>query len=78
MDRNQYRMVGVQPEHMSILVNKSSVHFRADFEAIAAAILVARAPGVLLADPADLPWRRLPGEMRLKPNGPRFSDVRRP
>lgn len=78
MDRNQYRMAGVRPEDMSILVNKSSVHFRADFEPIASAILVARAPGVLLADPAELPWRRLPGELRLKPNGPRFSDLRQP
>jgi microcystin degradation protein MlrC len=44
---------------MKILVNRSSVHFRADFQAIAEAILVARAPVPMAADPADLPWRRL-------------------
>ncbi len=55
LDRNLYRMAGVQPEAMKILVNKSSVHFRADFQPIAEAILVAKAPGPLRADPADFP-----------------------
>jgi microcystin degradation protein MlrC len=35
LDRNMYRTVGIAPEAMKILVNKSSVHFRADFAAIA-------------------------------------------
>lgn len=74
MDRNQYRMVGVDPESMVILVNKSSIHFRADFEQIAEAILVAKAPGLLLADPADLPWTRLPGDLRMRPLGPTFKE----
>ncbi|WP_055335293.1 M81 family metallopeptidase [Ralstonia solanacearum] len=69
MDRNQYRMVGIEPEHMRILVNKSSVHFRADFEPIAQAVLVAKAPGIALADPAELPWTRLAPGMRLRPAG---------
>ena len=34
-DRELYKFVGVNPEKMRILVNKSSVHFRADFEPIA-------------------------------------------
>ena len=67
MDRNQYRMVGIQPELMKILVNKSSVHFRADFEPIAEAVLVAKAPGVALADPGELPWTRLAPGMRVRP-----------
>ena len=67
MDRNQYRMVGIQPELMKILVNKSSVHFRADFEPIAQAVLVAKAPGVALADPGELPWTRLAPGMRVRP-----------
>jgi microcystin degradation protein MlrC len=73
MDRNQYRMAGVQPERMKILVNKSSVHFRADFEPIAEAILVAKAPGPMLADPADLPWTRLAPGIRLRPMGSAFT-----
>lgn len=73
LDRNLYRMAGVEPERMKILVNKSSVHFRADFQPIAEAVLVARAPGPLLADPADYPWTRLAPGMRLRPLGPSFG-----
>ena len=73
LDRNLYRMAGVQPEEMKILVNKSSVHFRADFQPIAEAILVAKAPGPLKADPADFPWTRLAPGMRLRPLGPVFK-----
>jgi microcystin degradation protein MlrC len=73
LDRNLYRVAGIEPERMKILVNKSSVHFRADFEPIARAVLVAKAPGPMVADPADLPWKHLKRGMRLKPNGPAFG-----
>ena len=73
LGRNLYRMAGVQPEQMKILVNKSSVHFRADFQPIAEAILVAKAPGPLRADPADFLWTRLAPGMRLRPLGPAFQ-----
>jgi microcystin degradation protein MlrC len=43
------------------------VHFRADFAPIAAAILVAKAAGPMAADPADLPWRRLPAGIARRP-----------
>ena len=76
LDRNLYRMAGVEPERMRILVNKSSVHFRADFQPIAQAILVAKAPGPLLADPADFPWTRLAPGLRLRPLGPAFAPPR--
>lgn len=72
LDRNLYRMVGIDPESMSILVNKSSVHFRADFQPIAEAVLVAKAPGPMVADPADLPWRNLPSGLRTRPMGDPF------
>jgi microcystin degradation protein MlrC len=72
LDRNLYRVGGIEPERMKILVNKSSVHFRADFEPIAATVLVAKAPGPMAADPADLPWRRLAPGMRIRPGGPAF------
>jgi microcystin degradation protein MlrC len=73
MDRNLYRMVGIQPEQMKILVNKSSVHFRADFEPIAEVVLVAKAPGVALADPGDLSWVNLQEGMRIRPLGAAFK-----
>jgi microcystin degradation protein MlrC len=72
-DREMYRFVGIQPEREAILVNKSSVHFRADFEPIAEKILVAIAPGPMALDPADLPFTRLAPGMRLSPNGPVFQ-----
>lgn len=43
-----YRYVGINPR--AILVNKSSVHFRADFTPIAEKILVAKAL-TMAADP---------------------------
>ena len=73
LDRNLYRIAGIQPEEMKILVNKSSVHFRADFEPIAEAVLVAKAPGPMTADPADLPWTRLAVGIRTCPGGKAFA-----
>ena len=75
-DRNLYRAAGIEPERMTILVNKSSVHFRADFQAIAEAILVAKAPGPLAADPSDLPWKRLDPLIRMRPTGGSLSELR--
>lgn len=72
-DQAMYRYVGIEPTEQAILVNKSSVHFRADFTPIAEAILVAKAPGPMAADPADLSWRRLAPGLRLRPNGPVFQ-----
>jgi microcystin degradation protein MlrC len=67
LDRELYRFLGIEPEAMKILVNKSSVHFRADFAPIASHILVAKAAGPMAADPADLPWTKLPASMSLRP-----------
>ncbi|SAL71469.1 hypothetical protein AWB69_08635 [Caballeronia udeis] len=75
-DRNLYRVAGIEPEQMKILVNKSSVHFRADFQAIAETILVAKAPGPMAADPADLPWQRLDPQIRVRPKGPSLDEIR--
>ena len=72
-DREMYRFVGIQPEEQAILVNKSSVHFRADFEPIAETILVATAPGPMALDPADLPFTRLKTGTRLSPGGTAFA-----
>ncbi|WP_256662779.1 M81 family metallopeptidase [Pseudomonas sp. AG1028] len=77
LDRNLFRVAGIQPEDMSILVNKSSVHFRADFSPIAEQILVAKAPGPMVADPSDLPWRNLAPGIRMKPMGPVFQPCQR-
>ncbi|CAB3777489.1 hypothetical protein LMG28614_00399 [Paraburkholderia ultramafica] len=75
-DRNLFRVAGIEPERMRILVLKSSVHFRADFEAIADTILVAKAPGPMAADPVDLRWERLHPDIRVRPMGPSFESFR--
>jgi microcystin degradation protein MlrC len=67
LDRALYRALGIQPEAMALLVNKSSVHFRADFAPIARAILVGKAAGPMPADPGDLPWTRLAPGMATRP-----------
>jgi microcystin degradation protein MlrC len=72
LDRNLFRMGGINPEEQKIVVVKSSVHFRADFQAIASEILVAKAPGPMKADSADLPWTKLRKGMRTSPNGKAF------
>ncbi|HSZ97016.1 MAG TPA: MlrC C-terminal domain-containing protein, partial [Bradyrhizobium sp.] len=72
-DQAMFRYVGIEPTEQSILVNKSSVHFRADFEPIAEKLLICAAPGAMPADPALLPWTKLRSGIRLKPNGPSFA-----
>ncbi|MBC7728090.1 MAG: M81 family metallopeptidase [Microbacteriaceae bacterium] len=67
LDRELLRMVGIHAEQMRIIVVKSSNHFRADFQPIASAVLVAKAAGPMAADPADLPWRHLPDSIRRRP-----------
>jgi microcystin degradation protein MlrC len=71
-DQELYRFVGIEPTQQAILVNKSSVHFRADFAPIAEEILVCKAPGPMLADPSEFPWKNLAPGIRLKPNGRAF------
>jgi microcystin degradation protein MlrC len=72
-DQSMYRYVGIEPTEQAILVNKSSVHFRADFEPIAEKLLICAAPGAMPADTATLPWTRLRPGIRLKPNGAPFA-----
>ena len=67
LDLDLYRFLGIEPAQMKLLVNKSSVHFRAAFAPIASHILVAKAPGPVAADPGDLPWTKLPAGMGSRP-----------
>ena len=67
LDRELLRMVGIHHEQMRIVVVKSSNHFRADFSPHSSHILVAKAAGPMAADPADLPWKKLPASIRRRP-----------
>jgi microcystin degradation protein MlrC len=69
-DQEMFRHVGVEPSKVAILALKSTVHFRADFQPIAATILTVQSPGAHLTDPVDFPYRNLRRGMRLRPEGP--------
>ena len=66
-DGAMFRHVGVEPAAQSVLLLKSSVHFRADFGPLASEVLIVRAPGPSPADPADLVYRRLRKGVRQSP-----------
>ena len=70
-DQAILRHVGLDPASLPILVLKSSVHFRADFGPIARDILVAAAPGPVVADPATLTFHNLRPGLRLRPGANR-------
>lgn len=58
-DQAMFRHVGADPGQYRILVLKSSVHFRADFAALADEILVVEAPGVNTANLHKLRYKNL-------------------
>lgn len=66
-DQSMYRHVGIEPSAVGILAVKSSVHFRADFEPIARAVLTVAAPGPVFADPGTLSFRNARPGLRLRP-----------
>jgi microcystin degradation protein MlrC len=54
-----FRAVGIAPEDRRALVVKSSVHFRAAFEPLAAVIVPVAGPGLSSPDLAAFPYRRV-------------------
>jgi len=71
-DQAMFAHLGIEPAAQKILVLKSSVHFRADFQDFAEEVLVVEAPGPNTADPAKLAYLRLRPGLRLGPLGPAF------
>jgi microcystin degradation protein MlrC len=67
LDQAIIRHLGVEPASCPILALKSSVHFRADFAPIAEEIIVAIAPGPVVADPAVLNFRHVRAQVRRRP-----------
>ena len=68
-DAAPFEALGIDPIEQSILVLKSTCHFRAVFEPLAQEVMVVLAPGGYLADPARYPYRRLRAGVRLRPLG---------
>jgi microcystin degradation protein MlrC len=58
-DQAMFRHLKVEPRDFAVLALKSSVHFRADFGAIARRILVVDAPGANIADPRRLSFTKM-------------------
>ena len=62
-----FRHLGVEPTAEKILVLKSSVHFRADFQPIAEEVLVVAAPGPNPVDHGEFDYKNLRPEIRRMP-----------
>jgi len=65
MDQAVLRALGVEPKEQAILAIKSTVHFRADFEPIAARVINVEAPGAHPCRLDSVPYRRLRPGLRL-------------
>ncbi len=59
IDPALFRLVGVEPSARRILAVKSSVHFRAAFEPLAAAVVEVETSGLTPSDLTTLPYRRV-------------------
>ncbi|TNF90614.1 MAG: M81 family metallopeptidase [Gammaproteobacteria bacterium] len=64
------RHLGIEPAEQKIVAVKSTVHFRADFDPIAAETLVVRSPGANYCKLTDMKYRNLRAGVRLEPLGP--------
>jgi microcystin degradation protein MlrC len=67
--RETFSHLGIDPRDRKIVALKSSVHFRAGFQPIAAEVITCASPGMNLADPSDFTYRKLPAGIRRRPAG---------
>jgi microcystin degradation protein MlrC len=74
-DQEIFRHLGIDPAAQRILVLKSSVHFRNDFQDMAGAVLVVDSPGVNVTDTRTLPYRKLRHDVRVAPLGPTRGEL---
>ncbi len=72
-DQAMFSHLGLDPTAQEIVVVKSSVHFRADFEPIASEVLVVASPGPNPADHRDLDYQNLRKGVRLMPGSKETS-----
>jgi microcystin degradation protein MlrC len=75
LDRAYFRHIGLTPEDARIICVKSTVHFRADFDPIAQATILASVPGALASDLAGAPYKYLRPGVRLGPDGPQYRPI---
>ena len=65
LDRAIFTHIGIDPADQRIVAVKSTVHFRADFEPIAAAVINVEAPGLFPCRLDRIPYRHLREGVRL-------------
>jgi microcystin degradation protein MlrC len=70
LDRAVFTHLGVALDEQRIVAVKSTVHFRADFDPIAARTIVVEAPGAHPCRLVGLGYRNLRKGVRLEPGGP--------
>ena len=70
-DQAMFTHFGIDPRECRVLVLKSSVHYRADFQPLASEIVEVVPPDF----PELLPYRNLEPSTRVLPNGPKFADL---
>jgi microcystin degradation protein MlrC len=63
LSRNTIKHLGIDPARLGIIVVKSSVHFRNDFQEFAEEVIVADSPGANPPDRRKLKYKRLPKAM---------------
>jgi microcystin degradation protein MlrC len=63
-DQSFFKILGIEPTEMKILVLKSSNHYRADFEPIAGEIIPVEAPGAFTEDLRKTPYKNLRAGVR--------------
>jgi microcystin degradation protein MlrC len=73
LDLAVFRHMGIEPTEQRILAVKSTVHFLADFEPIAAAVLFVDSPGAHPCRLDRVTYRTLRPGLRLGPGGPPFE-----
>jgi microcystin degradation protein MlrC len=70
LDLAMIRHLDIEPCEQNIIVVKSTVHFRADFDPIAEETLAVIAPGIHPCNLVDLDYKKLRKGIRLEPMGP--------
>jgi len=69
LDQAIFTHIGVEPARAAIIIVKSTVHFRADFDAISTIVLNTKAEGLMPAALETVPFRKLRRGVRLSPMG---------
>jgi len=76
LDRAYFRHIGLTPEAVRLIVVKSTVHFRAEFDPIAQQTVLVAVPGALKSDLSKVPYQHLRSGVRLGPGGPNHKRMR--